>query len=199
VALSGRTDRAIISEALARHGLDTDQHTDALITAFGDLVEARGGSFAEEMAMRGGRVLAGAGAAVSALAAEPSVVQSVLSGNIARAGSVKLGAFGEFDPLDLTLSAFGDHHLLRADLVDVAREKFARRYPGVERYETVLIGDTPLDVEAGRLSGARVVAVATGQYGVRELSECGASAVLADLTDTAAVVAAVLGRSDTPQ
>jgi phosphoglycolate phosphatase-like HAD superfamily hydrolase len=58
---------------------------------------------------------------------------------------------------------------------------------------TVLIGDTPLDVEAALATGARVVGVATGGYSTGELAEAGAHAVLPDLTDPARVVAAVIG------
>ena len=57
---------------------------------------------------------------------------------------------------------------------------------------TVLVGDTPLDVAAALAAGARAVGVATGQFAASELEAAGAGAVLADLTDTAQVVAAVL-------
>ena len=56
----------------------------------------------------------------------------------------------------------------------------------------MLIGDTPLDVAAAREGGARAVAVATGPFEASELAAAGADAVLADLRDTEAVVAAVL-------
>jgi phosphoglycolate phosphatase len=57
----------------------------------------------------------------------------------------------------------------------------------------VLVGDTPLDVAAGRAGGARVVAVATGPYRVEELEASGADAVLPDLRDTDRALAAILG------
>jgi len=55
---------------------------------------------------------------------------------------------------------------------------------------TVLIGDTPLDVEAALARGARAIAVATGSYAQSELAD--AHATLPDLTDTAALLAAVV-------
>jgi phosphoglycolate phosphatase-like HAD superfamily hydrolase len=57
----------------------------------------------------------------------------------------------------------------------------------------VLVGDTPLDVAAAKEGAARAVGVATGPYDELALREAGADAVLADLSDTEAVVAAVLG------
>jgi phosphoglycolate phosphatase len=56
----------------------------------------------------------------------------------------------------------------------------------------VIVGDSLRDVEAGRVGGARVVAVATGRTDADALQEAGADTVLADLSDTEAVLAAVL-------
>ena len=54
----------------------------------------------------------------------------------------------------------------------------------------MLVGVAPLD---GRRAGrARAVAVATGGPTAAELAESGADAVLPDLTDTPAVLAAIL-------
>ena len=57
----------------------------------------------------------------------------------------------------------------------------------------MLIGDTPLDVDAAHANGARAVAVATGRFAVPELERSGADAVLADLSDVHAAVAAITG------
>jgi phosphoglycolate phosphatase-like HAD superfamily hydrolase len=56
----------------------------------------------------------------------------------------------------------------------------------------VLVGDTPLDVEAAQVAGARAVAVASGEFSVADLEDAGADAVLPDLRDTATVLAAIL-------
>jgi len=57
---------------------------------------------------------------------------------------------------------------------------------------TIVVGDTPLDVEAALAAGARAVGVATGGYSAKALRAAGAHAVLADLTNTAAVLSALL-------
>ena len=71
-----------------------------------------------------------------------------------------------------------------------ARRVYGLGFPGEA---TVLVGDTPLDVEAALATGARAVAVATGSYPAADLAAAGAHVVLPDLTDTARVVAAVTG------
>jgi phosphoglycolate phosphatase-like HAD superfamily hydrolase len=122
------------------------------------------------------------------------VVQSVLTGNVRQMAEIKLGAVGLDANLDLETGAYGDSHEIRSELVHLARANAARKY-GREfaGTATVLVGDTPLDVAAARATGARAVAVATGGTSADELAESGADAVLPDLTDTPAVLAAIFG------
>ena len=66
--------------------------------------------------------------------------------------------------MDLEIGGYGsDPHETRADLVAVAREK-AQRLRGVRvaAADTILIGDTPLDVAAARGAGARAIGVGAG-------------------------------------
>jgi phosphoglycolate phosphatase len=58
--------------------------------------------------------------------------------------------------------------------------------------DLVVIGDTPADVACGAGAKRRAIAVATGRYTVDELSACGPAAVFQDLSDTEAVMAAIL-------
>ena len=137
------------------------------------------------------RPMAGASDAIAALAS-PGVRQSVLTGNIRPLAALKLRRAGLGEHLDLDAGAYGDAHEVRAELVAVARDAASRAYGrDFAGPLTVLVGDTPLDVEAALATGARVVAVATGSYAAAELAAAGAGVVLPDLTDTARVVAAV--------
>ena len=82
---------------------------------------------------------------------------------------------------------------MRSELVGPARRKAALAYGADFGGEaTVLVGDTPLDIEAALVTGARAVGVATGHFSVAELNAAGAHAVLPDLTDTGQVLAAIL-------
>jgi phosphoglycolate phosphatase-like HAD superfamily hydrolase len=125
------------------------------------------------------------------------VHQSVLTGSIRPVAEVKLAALGLRDGLDLCIGAYGDDHEDRTELVHVAR----RRAAGVHGQSaaeftgtsTVVIGDTPLDVSAALAAGARAVGVASGLYSAADLRAAGAQTVLPDLTDTTAVLRALLG------
>jgi phosphoglycolate phosphatase-like HAD superfamily hydrolase len=81
---------------------------------------------------------------------------------------------------------------MRAGLVPVAWGRAAARHATAFGADsTVLVGDSVHDVEAGRASGVRVVAVATGRDGHDDLSAAGAHEVLQDLGDTTAVLRAI--------
>jgi phosphoglycolate phosphatase len=98
--------------------------------------------------------------------------------------------------VDWRIGAYGSDHRDRGRLVDVARAKARERLgEEVDPADVVVIGDTPLDVAAGRAGGARVVAVATGHYDVASLEATEPDAVLPDLSDTDAVLRAIFGRS----
>ncbi|MFI5842811.1 HAD hydrolase-like protein [Catenuloplanes sp. NPDC051500] len=185
VPLAGRTDRAIWTDVLDRHGVPGAP--DELITVIESLAP---GSHAADAAL-----LPGADAAIHALTAHSTVVQSVLTGNLGPVAAAKLGAVGLGAGLDLRLAAYGRDHAVRADLVAVARTALARLHPGTSGITTILIGDTPLDVEAAHAAGARAIGVATGRFSAAELTAAGAALLLPDLTDTDRLVAAVLAES----
>lgn len=141
-----------------------------------------------------GRTLSGAKQALRAVAADPAVVSSVLSGDTRASGRAKLEAFGLAEFLQLDVGAGGEDDLVRRGLVPIAQSRAAGKHAArFDSTNTVVIGDTPSDIEAGHAHGCRVVSVATGRHGIEELRDAGADLVLADLTETARVVAAVLG------
>ena len=191
-SMAGRTDRAIVAEVLTLAGLDDPrQHVDA----FHRLMAAHAPGLADRVAERT-RILPGAAEAMAALARLDGrgVIQSLLTGNIRPLAEVKLGPLGLTEHLDLDAGAYGSTHEVRAELVHEARRNASRAYRADFGGDaTVIIGDTPLDVEAALATGARAVGVATGAFTVGELAAAGAHAVLPDLADTDLVIAAILG------
>lgn len=184
----GSTDTLIFRALAQLHEVDDLRWTDAQIAAAYDdafhAVEADWNVRArpKPAALETTVALAGRG-----------VVQSVLTGNVAANARGKLEALGLHANLDFGLGAYGDDpHRVRGDLVAVALRR-AHDAGGHEfrAAETVLVGDTPLDVEAGRVGGARVIGVATGSYSVAELTAAGADHVVAELSELPAVVDAV--------
>jgi phosphoglycolate phosphatase-like HAD superfamily hydrolase len=101
---------------------------------------------------------------------------ALLTGNpepVARARMERLGLERFFPP---GAGAFGCEAEERADLIALARER-----AGASAAETVLVGDTPRDVEGAHDAGIRAVAVTTGEYGPAELAA--ADVVIATLAE----------------
>lgn len=180
--MAGRTDRAIIADTFRLQGLSPSA----------EVIERVGRAVGEEYVARArlvrenGRVLPGAAEAVRELGKRADVHQSVLTGNMLPIARVKLGSLGLADHLDLASGAFGMDHSERWRLVSLARRRAATTLQvAISPANTILIGDTPLDVEAALRAGARIVAVATGSSGSSALRAAGAETVFEDLTDTA--------------
>jgi phosphoglycolate phosphatase-like HAD superfamily hydrolase len=186
----GRTEPEIMRNMLLRHGLEP---TTDYIARMPEVLEAATSSKASSLRERG-HELPGARDALAALQAIPGVIQSVLSGNIRPNALTKLSVFGLDMYLDFEVGGYGSDDDVRDNLVGVARERASAKY-GVkfDKTTTVLIGDTPRDVQAGRNGGAYVVAVASGSDSVEALRSEGADVVLPGLRDTRAVVEAVTG------
>jgi phosphoglycolate phosphatase-like HAD superfamily hydrolase len=189
LVMAGRTDPEIALEFLAAHEIaEGASHLPAFSEALVTALAAKAAVVRER-----GRALPGAREALVALGRGDGVVQSLLTGNLQPNALLKLASFELDGYLDFEVGGFGSDHHHRPSLVEVARTKAEGKYgTAFAGPATVLVGDTPLDVDAGRAGGARVVAVATGPYGVAELEATGADAVLADLRDTEAALAAIL-------
>ena len=94
--------------------------------------------------------------------------------------------------MDFEVGGYGSDDEIRANLVAIAQARATAKYGKTfDKANTILVGDTPRDVRAGRDGGAQVVAVATGADSVESLRAEGADVVLPDLLDTKAVVVAV--------
>jgi phosphoglycolate phosphatase len=160
-----------------------DAYTEALAAAF----RARADLLASL-----GRALPGAQAAVAAVAGLPGVVQAVLTGSIKPNAICKLEAFGLARFLDLAVGGYGSDVYPKGALLLSARGRAGEKYGCAFGPDaTVYVADAVRDVEAAATGGARCIAVASGRSSAAELRAAGADAVLDDLADTAAVVAAI--------
>ncbi|WP_329230237.1 haloacid dehalogenase-like hydrolase [Streptomyces sp. NBC_01460] len=174
----GRTDRLIMSDMFIREELPVpDWH-------FVETALARAGEVRLDELSRRGTALPGVHEALKAASTQSGWTSSVLTGNIAANARVKLAAFGLDSLLDLSVGAYGADAELRPDLVAVARERVLRLRGVSADVPTVLVGDTPRDVEAALTTGSRILAVASGIHAPQELTAAGAAEVLPDLSDT---------------
>lgn len=128
--------------------------------------------------------LPGAQELLARLSGMDGVTQGVLSGNYPEIGLCKLRCAG-IDPNLFRVFAWGPDGRERRELLPAAFERYQKAVsqpiaPG----RTVVIGDTPRDIECARAFGCRMLAVATGKFSEKELTDAGADRVVPDLADT---------------
>lgn len=186
----GKTDRQIARELMRLEGHEEatiDDRLDGVIQHYLHRLQQEvdaGGVHAER--------LPGVAELLDALDDRDDVILGLLTGNVASGAAVKLAAAGiDFDRF--RVNAFGSDHEHRPRLPEIAQQR-ARDQLGLEvtGHEIVVIGDTPADIDCARSVGARTIAVATGRYSTDDLASHGPTAVFQNLTDTSAVLAAIL-------
>lgn len=186
----GRTEPEIMRNMLIEHGIEPA--ADHMANVLEVLDSAT--SFKMDAMREQGHELPGASEALAALQSTPGVIQSVLSGNIKPNAVAKLSAHGLERFIDFEVGGYGSDDHMRDNLVAIAQGRASSKFcVAFDKDNTVLIGDTSRDVQAGRNGGAYVIAVASGSESMEELQAAGADLVLQDLRDTEAVVAAVMG------
>lgn len=161
----GKTDPQIVSELLRLAGISRealDAHLDECFDAYVRSLETL---------LANGHpvdVLPGVELLVRGLDERTDLLVGLLTGNVERGAIAKLRPTGLL-PF-FRLGAFGSDDANRRNLPAVARER-ARRLTGIHIpfSDTLIIGDTPLDVDCARACGAQAVAVATGQHSMAEL------------------------------
>jgi phosphoglycolate phosphatase len=160
VAVAGRTDWIILSDALERMGRDLDAQ---LFAALRDRYVTH---LREEIQVPGHGVKAvmpGIQALLNDLQARDGVYLGLLTGNFEAGARIKLEYFDLWRYFQC--GAFGDDAADRNALVPFAVSR-AREcgVPDLAPHDILVVGDTPHDIACARAVGATPVAVATGMF-----------------------------------
>lgn len=181
---AGRTDLWIMRQIFGKIGLpDSEANLSRLLAGYlAELPRALQNPQA--------RLLPGVLTVLEVLAARGDCAQALLTGNVERGARIKLGHHGISHYF--AFGAFADDSQWRNDLGPIALRR-AREQLGVEfaPERVFVIGDTPHDIACGQVIGARTIAVATGQYSAAELRAASPTAIMPDLSDTAAFLRAL--------
>ncbi|HVV08850.1 HAD family hydrolase [Amycolatopsis sp.] len=184
--LFGRTERAITSEVLRAHGIEpTEELVQKVWAALVDVS-------AQAVPTLPSRGLALPGAAAALAGLDGRAVQSLVTGNLREVAWHKLSAFDLHRQLDFEIGGYGSLSAYRPDLVAHAVEQASARHSPFAADAVVVIGDTPHDIDAALAHGARAIAVATGKFDGDALRDAGAHITFEDLSDTPAVLDAIL-------
>jgi len=190
VRFDGKTDPQIIVELLHEAGFECpgdDPLIDELSGLYLDTLEAELAGRTEPLPY----LMPGVADLLDTLQVDPRATVGLLTGNLAKGATLKLESVG-LDPTRFAVGAFGSDSSYRSDLPAIAAKRAEPHFGRVPTGdEVVIIGDTPADVTCGVAIGARAIAVATGNYGITDLSTAGAFLVVEDLADTETVVEAI--------
>lgn len=186
ISAAGRTDRWLLAEPLRRAGMDATSIRARMGPAFAvmqDYVETHLGDLRDKVLPGVPDVLAGLH--------QQGALLGLLTGNLSRIALAKMRHAGLAEYFDT--GGFGEESEVRAHLVPVAMAHASQRATApVPAGRTVVIGDTPLDIEAGAEHGTRTAGVATGPFDEEVLRRTGADLVLPSLADASAAVSALL-------
>jgi phosphoglycolate phosphatase len=182
IPIAGQTDSGIARGIFERHGLDH-----AELERFYSVYLDR---LAKELGKSSGALMPGILPLLKVLKANSSVALALLTGNLARGAELKLQNYGIWDFFEF--GAFADDHCDRNELGAFARQRaFEKHGIEFEPNRIFVIGDTPHDIACGQAIGAQTIAVATGGCTLEKLAQHDADFVFKDLSDLAAVLAAL--------
>ncbi len=177
----GKTDRQILREVLARADIGAPP-TDAVARweqlsceAYVRLeVTSDHGAEAPQLAATAGALsrLRDAGHALA-----------LVTGNLEPIARRKLELRGLGGYFPDGQGGFGSDSELRAELVRIARDRAGADGRAHPREDTVLIGDTPLDVAAATTDGVRCIAIEGTRFQAEALLAAGATATVAEIPE----------------
>ncbi len=197
VAFSGKTDRQICAEVLAKTGSSgqtvIEDVIDRMIAGYIGQLKA---ALAAGRAASHVELLPGVHELLKALMGRTEVTIGLLTGNVRDGARLKLASVGidhYFAP-SFNIGAFGDDHSDRYRLPEIAvaraRAELGLQFQGKE---VVIIGDTVHDVNCGRSIGVRAIAVGTGRPEYRdEILRAGPDSFFETLVKTNEVLTAIL-------
>ncbi len=177
---AGRTDTWLTGEIFRHVGLpDTPQNAHDYLEAYLALLPQ------ELAAGPQGHVLPGVFELLEQLHRRPDVAQGLLTGNLKRGAEFKLTHYKVWHYFEF--GAFADDSPRRNDLGPHALRRAKERHAvEFKPANTFILGDTPHDIECGKVIGAKTIGVATGRYSVEELAAHQPTAVFKDFSDTTA-------------
>ncbi len=125
------------------------------------------------------RVLPGINSLLDEMSLRDDVILGLATGNVESGAHIKLdrGNLNRY----FEFGGFGSDSEDRSELVRKAADKAAIRHGGgIPASDIFVIGDTPLDIDAGKRAGFKTVGVATGSYSIEQLLDSGATFAVAD-------------------
>ncbi|WZL71906.1 HAD hydrolase-like protein [Clostridiaceae bacterium 35-E11] len=178
IKMAGRLDAIIVEDALENKGIINQNEVKLFLDTYCRILDHMLTSGEEYV-----EILPGIQKILANGKDQHHVCHVLGTGNIERGARIKL------KPHDLNryfpVGGFGDERIERWQMIHQAIEN-AERHHGVEytKENIFVIGDTPLDIECGKILGIKSIAVSTGSHSPEELMAYTPDHLFANLEDT---------------
>lgn len=174
----GKTDPAIAREIvrvrLNKDAVEANGHIESILEAYLFFLKE------EVQTSPKYRVLPGVLSLLDQMRPRMDILLGLATGNMERGARIKLDR-ARLNPY-FVFGGFGSDSEDRTELVrKAAVDAAAKCGKPISPFDTFVIGDTPLDIDAGNRAGFKTVGVATGSYSVEELLDSGATFAVSDL------------------
>jgi phosphoglycolate phosphatase len=192
IPMAGRTDSWILADAAAIHGISSDspdlaRFPEVYLEHLANEIDRPASPNSVKAIMPGVPELL---EALSAMCNSGDVFLALLTGNYEAAAKIKLEYFDLWRYFPC--GAFGDAAPDRNGLLPKALARVVElKALTVRPSDSILIGDTPLDIACAATGGARSIGVATGNFTVDQLRAAGADVTFSNLSETAEVLHAI--------
>ena len=184
VVPNGKTDRQIVREMLEPRGVSADEVT----AGFGEFERIA----CEHHSASRDEVLVGEErertAAVLQSLTDAGHTLVLLTGNLEPIARHKMDLAGLGDFFARGQGGCGSDAEVRAELVTLARKRAGVDGQSHPRDDTVVIGDTPLDVAAAHADGVRAIGLGGFRYTRQDLLDAGADAAIDQLDEVEAAI-----------
>lgn len=171
----GKTDRQITKEVLTKLGFEKPE----IEAKLSEHLRVMGEYYDSLKPYLKPKLLPGVIETLEELSSNSNVLLGNVTGNLERIAKDKLEVAGIAEYFDF--GGFGSESDERPELVRLAIERARER--GFEGDDVYIIGDTPVDIYAGKMAGVKTIGVATGSYSRETLQSAGANTILKNLED----------------
>lgn len=183
---AGRTDKWIIMEVLKKKGISKKQISDNIRKVYEEMINYMRERIKKDNSFS---IIPGVKKLLENIEKRGHFM-GLVTGNIEEIAILKLQKTGISS--FFLFGGFGDISEDKGDLIEIAI-KNAENKIGIKfnKNDVIIIGDTPIDVECGKKSGIKTIAMATGPYSFEELEKCNPDFLFKDYRNISSIIKAI--------
>jgi phosphoglycolate phosphatase len=186
IQFSGKTDTRVITEILEKHGMERQKIEENISKVYQSMIEYVKQNIDSEPIQE---ILPSVTDLLSKLK-EDGHILGIVTGNLSEVAKLKLKRSEILDFFEV--GGYGEMSDIRSQLVIEAIKQAEKKYKQKFSNDDIfVVGDTPYDIGAGKESGVKTIAVATGRYSIEELKKYDPDYIFPDFKNYKEVVSVI--------